>query len=151
MIPQINQQITIVFRNSIQIQGTVISWSETISSIKTLSGIVVIQKTADDILYYKYSNAKTNFEKLKDKPIKNDDDISALATLKGELNQIEKEELREKLSSHEIGSSPAKQPGNYYGNIIPTFRSSEQHTTKEAPREASPVSSELQNLFSKKH
>ena len=153
MTPQLGQLITIVFRNGMQIQGEVLHWSETKSSIKSTTGaaIIVIQKTAEDILYYKFSNAKTDFEKLKDKPIKNDDDIKLLATLKSELNELEREEIRERLNVHEPSAIPTRQLGNSYGNIIPTIRSTEQHTTEKVSREASPASSELQNLFSKKH
>ena len=153
MTPQLGQLITIVFRNGMQIQGEVLHWSETKSSIKSTTGaaIIVIQKTAEDILYYKFSNAKTDFEKLKDKPIKNDDDIKLLATLKSELNELEREEIRERLNVHEPSAIPTRQLGNSYGNIIPTIRSTEQHTTEKVSREASPAGSELQNLFSKKH
>src|ERR1700735_961813 len=106
MIPQPNQLITIVFRNGVQISGTVLHWSETKSSIKSSTGtaIIVIQNTTADILYYKYSNATSDFEEIKSKTIKTQEDIKTLAALKNELNEVERETLREKLNHHEPGN-----------------------------------------------
>lgn len=105
MTPPINSSITVFFRSGIQVSGTVISWSDTKSAIKSLTGnkITVIQKTLDDVLFFTFSetNIKEEYQELVEKPIKTDNDIKTLGQLKAELNKAELEAIKEKLTTHE--------------------------------------------------
>jgi hypothetical protein len=111
MIPPQNSNITAFFRNGVQVSGTVISWSDGKSAIKSLTGnkITVIQKTLEDVLFFSFSesNIKEEYEEVVEKPIKTNTDIQTLAELKAELNSLELEEISEKLRSHEpSGNAP---------------------------------------------
>lgn len=108
MIPHPNDIIVIFFKHSnIQLEGIVVSWSNTESILKTLSGTstIVIQNTLADILFYKITDAQPKYNELKNKPHKSDDDIKSLANYKIELNELERAEIREKLNSHSIGEA----------------------------------------------
>jgi hypothetical protein len=108
MIPQPNDTVIICFKNSnIQLEGIVVSWTENESVLKTLSGksTIVINKTLENVLFYKIIEAKSQYSSLKDKPIKTEDDIKSLADYKIELNDLERAEIREKLTSHSIGEA----------------------------------------------
>jgi len=102
MIPQPGNIVMLFFRSGVQLEGEVISWSDGKSVLKSPTGAstMVVQKTLDDVMFYKFSNAKTEYEKLRDKPRKEEDDIKAIAALKIELNELERAETREKLTSH---------------------------------------------------
>ena len=151
MIPQPNNHITIFFHNSLQLEGIVETWSDTISTLKSVAGssTIVIQNTKKDVLAYKISNAKVDYEKVKQKTIKSDDDIRDIAALKIELNELEKQEIAERLSTHTADNIRQIQYG------IPTTIKSipipQQHTNKEIRRESINVGSELSNLFQKRH
>jgi len=110
MIPPINSQITVFFRNGVQVSGQVISWSDQKSAIRsTTNQIIVIQKTLDDILFFKFSetNIHEEYNEVAEKTIKSNNDIKTLAELKAELNKAELEEIKEKLTSHEpSGNAP---------------------------------------------
>lgn len=119
MIPQENQNIVVLFRNGLSIEGTVISWSNKKSVIE-LSGkkdLFIIQKTKNDVFAVKIINTdkqeiapiqksnpepKIKYEEIKAAPAKTYDDIKNLAELKKELNILEKQEIQERLSSHEM-------------------------------------------------
>lgn len=109
MIPSPNSHITIVFKVGAQVSGTVIEWLETKAILRSTTGnqTIVIQDTAE-ILFYKYSdpNIKTEFEAIAEKPVKLKADIETLADLKTQLNEIEKEQIQEKLRSHEPSGNP---------------------------------------------
>lgn len=111
MIPLQNSQITIYFRTGLQISGTVVVWTDGKSAIKSLTGnkITVIQKTLEDVLFYSYSevNIKEHFIEVAEKPVKDDIDLYTLAELKNEINELERQEIAEKLASHEpSGNAP---------------------------------------------
>jgi hypothetical protein len=151
MNPIPGQLIFIFFRTGVQIEGEVVSWSDNKSVIKSASGMstIVIQKTLEDVMFYKFSSAKTDYEKLKEKPIKEDDDIKALAELKNELNDLERAEIKEKLTTHNADGIKKVSYG------LP-FVNSKIESPIECPREktsrkSSVFSTELQGLFSKKH
>ena len=111
MIPPINSQITVFFRSGIQVSGQVISWSDGKSSIKSLTRnkIIVIQKTIEDVLFFEFSDTNIHEEYIEvaEKTVKTDNDIKTLADLKNELNNLERQEIQEKLTSHEpSGNAP---------------------------------------------
>ena len=118
MIPSIGSQITVFFRNGVQVSGQVISWSDTKSAIKSLTNnkITVIQKTIDDVLFFTFSetNIHEEYNEVAEKTIKSDDDIKTLAELKTELNKVELEEIKEKLTSHE----PSGNVSTSYGSSL---------------------------------
>ena len=149
MIPQPGNIIVVFFRNGVQLEGEVVSWSNEKSVLKSPTGAatIVIQKTLDDIMFYKLSNAKIEYEKLKEKPRKEEDDIKAMASLKVELNELEKAETREKLNAHGIGEVK-------YNYGLPTnfkIKSPEQYPRKEAPPKDIGFGEELQSMFIKKY
>lgn len=151
MIPQPGNIIVVFFRNGVQLEGEVLEWTDEKSVLKSPAGasIIVIQKTLDDVMFYKFSNAKNDYEKLREKPRKEEDDIKTMARLKNDLNELERAELREKLTNHTAdGIREIK-----YGlpNINSKIPGLIKHTREKAPRENTIISPELQNLFSKKH
>lgn len=148
MIPQPQQHIIIFLRNGITLEGDVVSWSDGKSAIISNQGTTttVIQKTLEDVLFYKLTNYKQEYEEIKEKPIKNEEDIKKLAELKNEMNEMEKAELREKLSSHQPSGAG---PTNYELPSIFKSRSSFNNPRKESSGTNPGLDTELQNLFSK--
>lgn len=150
MIPQPGNIVVVFFRNGVQLEGEVISWSEDMSVLKSPTGAatIVIQKTLDDIMFYKFSNAKTEYEKLKEKPRKEEDDIKAIAQLKNELNDLERAEVKEKLSNH---TADGMRETNYGLPIINTkIKSPIERAGEKAPRKDSGIGTGLQGLFTKR-
>lgn len=151
MIPAHNAHITIFFRTGIQLSGIVISWSDQKSVLKSLSGAqtIVIQNTLSDILFYKYTDGsiEKEYQEIVEKPIKTQDDILELADLKNQLNDLEREEIREKLRSHiPTGTSTVS-----YGSLpIAAIKQSQQHPPAQNRSQGSGIGSELSNLFAKK-
>lgn len=150
MIPQPGNIVVVIFRTGIQIEGEVISWSDNKSILKSLAGVstIVIQKTLEDVLFFKYSNSKTDFNKLKEKHNKTQNDISELATLKNELNELEKAEIRDKLATHTIGETT---PVHYGIPNIAQIKGPQQYPRTETTQQNTGISSELQYLFKKKY
>lgn len=151
VIPHPGNVIVVFFRNGVQLEGEVISWSDDRSVLKSPTGAstIIIQKTLDDVMFYKFSNAKTEYEKLRDKPHKEEDDIKAIAALKNELNDLERAEARERLTSHKADGMRETNYGLPLSNI--TIKGSIQRPRAETPGESPGLSSGLQGLFSKKH
>ena len=150
MIPSTGQTVVVIFRTGIQIEGEVVSWTDDKSVIKSPSGstTIVIQKTLDDILFYKISSPKTEYEKLKNKPQKDEADIKTIAALKNELNEIELAEIKDKLITHTADN--IKQVSYELPKFNSQIKSTVKYTGKEIAREGSDFSSELQSLFGKK-
>jgi len=150
MIPQAGNVVIAIFRNNIQIEGEVVSWSDNKAVLKSLTGssFIVIQRPLDDILFYKISNAKNEYEKIKEKPIKEKEDLQNLAKLKTDLNELKRAEIREKLNTHEIGEVKAV---SYGIPRISKIKSIEHPSGTQVSGEGSNIGSELSNLFSKKH
>lgn len=149
MIPQPNDIVIVVFRTGIQLEGKVISWSDQKSVLKSQSNssTIVINKTLDDILFYKISHAQKEYDKLLESPIKQDN-IKDLAQLKTELNELEKAEIRDRLNTHTIGEI---KPVHYGIPSIAQIKSPQQHSGTEVAQQNSGISSELRNLFQKKY
>lgn len=151
MIPKTGEIVVVFFRNGVQLDGEVISWSDGKSVLKSPTGAstIVIQKTLDDIMFYKFSNAKSDYEKLRDKPHKEEDDIKAIAALKNELNDLGRAEARERLTSHTADGMKETNYGLPGSNI--TIKGTVERSRTEAPREGPKFGSGLQDLFNKKH
>lgn len=150
MKPSIDQYVIVHFRHGIKVEGNVVSWSDTISVIKSPSGAkdIVIQDTKADILFYEVIRAKSEYDKIRDKPHKTQEDIRSLADLKSDLNDIERAEIRDKITSHEISE------GTQISYDIPRFTSVPsviKHPGTEAPRKDIGFSSGLSSLFGKRH
>lgn len=150
MIPQQGNIIAVFFRNGVQLEGEVLEWSDEKSVLKSPTGasIIVIQKTLDDVMFYKFSNAKTDYEKLKDKPRKGEDDIKAIAELKNELNDLERAEAREKMTNHTADGMRKVSYGLPFSNIA--IEGAIKRPGEKAPRKSPVIGTELQNVFSKK-
>lgn len=150
MTPERGQTISVVFRNGLQIDGEVLSWSDNKSVLKSLTGAatLVINKTLDDILYYKFSNVRIEFQELKNKPNKTQEDIKDLGSLKMELNELERLEIKEKLNSHSNNNTREVSYG------LPTslfkVKSTSEHTGTQITGATNSISKSLQNLFTRK-
>jgi hypothetical protein len=109
MFPPQNSNITIFFRSGLQISGTVIHWSDDKSAIRSLTGnkITIIEKTHEDVLFCTFheTDIKEDFVEVAEKSIKTNNDIQTLAELKSELNDLERQQIAEKLRSHEISGN----------------------------------------------
>jgi hypothetical protein len=150
MIPQPNQQVIIFFRTGIRIEGIVVSWSDQKSVLKTSDAtVIVIQKTLDDVMFYKITNAKSVYDVAINKPIKTVEDIKSIANLKIELNELEREEIKEKLTTHVADGMKAVEYGIPGSNI--KISGALQRPRKETSRENTGIGSGLQDLFSKKY
>jgi tetrahydromethanopterin S-methyltransferase subunit A len=150
MTPGIGQTVAVLFRNGYKVDGTVISWSENKSILKSLTGasIIVIQKTLEDVMLVKINSAQEIFEELKEKPIKEEADIKTLAQMKIALNELEREEIKEKLSEHK---SSGLREVSYGTPGIFKVGSAIKHTGKEVARQNSSIDTGLQDLFGKKY
>lgn len=149
--PQPDDIVVLFFRNGVQLEGAVISWSNTVSVLKSPAGTatMVIQKTLDDIMFYKIITAKAHYEALVEKPAKDVEDIKKLAELKCELNDLERAEIRDKMKSH-VPDAMRKVSYGIPGSNI-KIEGTIKHPRAQAPRTSSGLGSELQNVFSKKH
>lgn len=106
MKPQQGDFVVVFLRIGIPVEGEVIDWSDEVSTLKSSAGssTIVIQHTIDDVVFYKISHAKKEFEKVKESLTKEDDEqsrmikLKRLSELKVELNSIERSELKDKLS-----------------------------------------------------
>lgn len=148
MIPQTNQHIIVFFRTGIRIEGKVLSWSDQKSVIKSSDATtIVIQKTLEDVMFFKITNTKTTYETLSGKTEKTNEDIRALADLKIELNELEREEISEKLNTH---TADGIRVVNYELPKYIPIKSTIQCPAEKTTREDIGLGSELQNLFSKK-
>ena len=147
MKPTQGNHITIVFKNSIKLDGEVVEWNDTNSILKTLEGInTIIIPDHSEILFYKFNSAAKDFEIVKSIPHKTEKDLMTLAELKKEKILIEQEQIRERMSSHEI--KEVKEIN--YGLPNFTIKRPKQHTEQEIPREDNNFTGELSDLFSKK-
>lgn len=151
MIPQIEQQVIVIFKTGIQISGIVVSWSDEKSVLKTSSetSFIVINSTKQDVMFYKIFNGelKEKAQEIIEKPIKTDDDIKSLVELKGELNNLEREEISEKLKSQHITSSEQRTYG--YPTSILKKPSNKEYTGEEVKTKDQRIADGLRNLLNK--
>lgn len=150
MTPQVGQTVAVVFRNGYKVDGVVISWSDNKSVLKSLTGAsnIIIQKTLEDVMLIKINFAKEIFNEIKEKPIKEERDLKTLVEMKNELNELEKEELKEKLNEHKPDGFREVNYGIPGSNI--KINGAFKHTGKEVARQSSGIDTGLQDLFSKK-
>jgi|ERR1700722_11209906 len=150
MNPKQGEHVIICLRNGVQLEGDVISWSDGKSALKSSQGTatIVLQKTLDDVLFFKITNFRDDYEELKEKPVKEEDDIKQLAELKSQINEMDRADLREKMSSHQADGMREVSYELPWSNIkIPgTVKRPGEKTTGTD----SELGSELQNLFSEK-
>lgn len=140
--------VYIVFKNSIQLEGHLVSINNdemTLLSSDKLNSIV-IPSIKDNILFYKINSSKEKYDDIVDIPIKSKEDLEELVKLKGDLNSIERSSLKDKLKS------PIKQvmKDNYveqYKSIQGTLKHSEEKVAGKNPA----FNTGLQSLFSKKY
>lgn len=147
--PEIGNDVIVFFKNGATLTGKVVFWCDQKSVIETTTSIIIIQKTNDDVLFVKVSTAKQQYDNLKNKPNKDDDDIKSIAGLKSELNELERIELKEKMNTHIPNGAGIVNYELPIGNI--KVKSIVEHTREEAPRKSSNFGTGLQDLFVKKH
>jgi tetrahydromethanopterin S-methyltransferase subunit A len=151
MIPQKGQSVAVMFRNGYKIEGTVISWSDGKSVLKSLTGssTVIIQKTIDDVMLVKINNAQEIYKEIKEKPIKQESDLQTLANMKNELNELERSELREKMNEHKPNGMREINYG-FAGNNI-KINGALKYTREKTTGSNPGFDTELQGLFIKKY
>lgn len=141
------KHINIFFKNSIQIEGTLISIEDNQMIIKSLDKIhtIIVPDIKDNILFYKISSSNEEYNLLADKPNKSIDDLKQIAKFKSDLNHIERSAIREKLL---FPSLIKENPNVNYDQQIASIT---KYPKKEITRTNSGFSSELQRMFSKKY
>lgn len=152
IIPEINSHITIVFKNSIQIDGIVIGWSEEEAVIKSLAGSsqTVIPNPYNDLLFYRITSAHIDYQNLVEKTDKSAEDLQKIADSKIELNNIERQQIKEQI----ITARHSEPTGNnYYGLPISAFLkpTALQHPNEEITSNNSSRNKELQSLFGQRN
>jgi hypothetical protein len=152
MIPQPNQYVILVLRDSgIRLDGCVVEWDEAqITLVSKSKSITTVIPNIDDVLYYQIIEVEMQYEAAKTKPIKTPEDIKAIADLRIEMNNIEKEELARKFSTHEISGNPKL---SHYA--LPNLANikipgTPQHTTAQVRRSHTSFDKGLQGVFGKK-
>ncbi len=99
-------------------------------------------------MFFKITDCRTDYEELKEKPVKQEDDIKRLAELKNEINEMDRADLREKMSSHQPDGMREVSYGLPWSNI--KIQGSVKRSGEKAPRTDFELGSELQNLFPEK-
>ena len=149
MKPLKGQEVHCFLIDKIQIQGIVIEWTDEISVLKSIgkTSLIVINNTIKNVIFYKILTS--NLNEFKEKTIKTTDDIKSIAELKIELNNLEKEEIREKLNSHQ----PSEFKPVTYGLPSTIFKNSNslQHSQKEVSRTNNSLAEGLQSMLHKKN
>lgn len=129
MNPQINDYIKIIFRNGMQAEGHVVSWSETRSVLSLPDGksTCIIMNCNEDIMMIQVLNNLTNtkiglrehmteleekFEDAHDLPSNNEMRLKKLAELKKMMIDQEKKIISEQLKDHTISTTQRPQYGN---------------------------------------
>lgn len=150
MIPNVGDTVIICFKNGLKIDGEVHHWSSKEVILKSPSGSshIIIPDITQDVLLYKISGAKKDFNIIKDKIDKTPEDIAALADLKKELIELEQEEIRAKLNEHSITET---KPINYGLPNISQIKIAPERAREKTTRKNTNFGAELQSMFSKKH
>ena len=148
--PQVNDFVVLYFRTGQQVSGNVVYWSDNTSEIEaeSKSNKIIVNNTLQDILFYKIFKSKKDSKKYIESAHRSDEDFKKLAELKIESNEIEKQEIKEKI--FEINKNEVRQIS--YGLPISALKkpSTKNNTSQEIGRTGLNINRELQNLFSKK-
>lgn len=151
------KHITVVFKNAIQIEGSLLSLDDNEMVLQSLDGVTstVIPDVRDSILFYKVNSSKETYDEISSKPHKTQSDLEELARARGDLNSIERSGLRERIMNSPI-SKPIPVP--LYKKDIPQYVSRNQpvprpvqYSEKKIARTDTPFTSGLQSMFPKKH
>lgn len=154
MIPQTNQNITVVFKNSIQVDGVVIEWADDKAVLNTLQGtaVIVIPNPNQEILFYRITGAVQEYQKVVEKPNKSTQDLQRIIGLKEELSNIDKKTIREQFTIQNNYPLPIATENLNYGPLpFSAFKIPKQHSPTEVAKPNTPIGSGLQRLFAKKH
>lgn len=147
MIPQKGQQVSIYLKQGgVRLDGTVVSWSDkkTVLSTPNQTAFIIINKTKKEVLFYKIIIEATNLKNKIEIPEQAPLDIDDYVALKTEMNNLEKQEIKEKLSSHETSDFRKVE----YGNPFITANTM-QYPAKETSVEHSQLGQKLRKVLSK--
>lgn len=150
MNPKQGEYVIVYLRNGLRLEGNIVEWTDGKSVLKSTAetATIIIQKTIEDVLFVKITNFRSDYEELKEKPIKEEDDIKRLAELKNELNDMDRADLRERMSSHRADGMREVSYGLPWSNVkIP---GAIKRPGEETPRADTKLGSELQGLFPEK-
>jgi hypothetical protein len=116
MEPKANQFVKLIFRNGMQMEGVVISWSSAESVLKAVDGVnfLVISQTEQDVMAYKivsnyirpeempkkFDELISQFEEVYQQPSNDDLRTKKLAQLKIAMIDQEKKIVSQKLKNH---------------------------------------------------
>lgn len=142
------KHVTIVFKNAIQIEGSLLSLENNEMVLQSLDGVssTVIPDVAESVLFYKVNDSKEVFDVIAETPHKTQDDLARLAKARGDLNTIERNSIREKMQTQLV---PLRK--DQYVSRNQSFPSPIQHTEKKAARTDTKFSTGLQSMFDQKH
>lgn len=145
------QHITVFFKNSLQLEGKLISLNDNQMILRSLDEIneIVIPDITDTVLYYKINSSEDRFSELKNKKNRRGDDISELVRLKGELNRIELSSIKEKINSPIIPSLVKE--SKYEPQLNTTEQIINQHSNQKIKRTNRNFAIQMQKLFTKKY
>jgi hypothetical protein len=143
------KHITVVFKNAIQVEGSLVSLEDNEMVLQSLDGIssTVIPDIKESILFYKVNSSKEVYEDLAGKTNKTQADLEALVQARGDMNAIDRSSLRERIINSPI-SNPRKDPYVSRNQSIP---SPVQYTEKKVAGANTKFASGLQGMFRKKH
>lgn len=139
------KHIIVVFKNNIQVEGNLQSLEDNEMVLQSLDGItsIIIPDIKDSILFYKINSSKDEFEDIAKKTNKTQEDLEQLVAIKGNLINIERSTIREKLQA------PIKK--DQYVSRNEPFPRSVKYPEKKTTGTNNNFASGLQGLFSKKY
>jgi hypothetical protein len=142
------KHITVVFKNAIQVEGSLISLDNNEMVLQSLDGFssTVIPDIKESVLFYKVNTAQEVFSYLAEKPNKTKEDLEKLVQARGDMNAIERSSLKDKMQLPVTATK--KDP---YVPLNQSFPRTIEHTQKKTVRADTSFSAGLQGMFSKKH
>ncbi len=151
------KHITVVFKNAIQVEGSLLSLEDNEMVLQSLDGIssTVIPDIRDSILFYKVNSSKETYDEIASKPHKTQSDLEELVRARGDLNSIERSGLHERIMNSPISKPtiipPYKKDIPQYVSRNQSFPRPVQYSQKKIARADTLFASGLQNMFAKKH
>lgn len=141
------KHITVVFKNAIQIEGSLLSMSDNEMVLQSLDGIssTIIPDVKENVLFYKVNSSQETYDEIANKADKTQADLEKLVQARGDLNAIERASIREKINSLAV---PIKK--DQYVSRNQPFPRSVKYPEEKTARTDTKFASGLQGMFAKK-